>query len=139
MLQRLSIGELRLNPSLRKSSKGFLDQHATSSSRSKNPTQYHPGTAEGGGRGFGKKGSIENIGHQPQEQHMFHAPETLQPVRRYAKSRNESRLDDNGLLEMKLNALSPEPLRPIPSFKSKTEVEHNNDYRYKSSFKDGFL
>ena len=83
----------------------------------------------------GRKNSTENINSHEQ---MFHAPDALQPVRRFAKSRNDSRLDETGLLELKLNALSPEPLRPIPSFKSKTDFDHS-DYRYKSTFKDGFL
>ena len=136
LLQRLSIGDLRLNPLQRKSSKGQINNH-----RNNAPTYQHGDN----GRGYqemtsvGKKNSFESFNNNNNNQdHLLHAPEVLQPVRRFAKSRNDSRLEDNSLLEMKLNTLSPEPLRPIPSFKSKGEFEHS-DYRYKSSFKDGFL
>ncbi|XP_066928896.1 cyclin-dependent kinase-like 5 isoform X2 [Clytia hemisphaerica] len=137
LVQRLSIGELRLNPLQKKSSKGQVNVGGRNTNA---PTQYH---MSGDSGRFGahqdisprasKKGSYDSI---PPEQ-IFHAPENLQPVRRYAKSRTESRLEDNnGLLEMKLNGLSPEPLRPIASFKSKSDFD--NEYRYKSSFKDHF-
>lgn len=132
--QRLSISELRLNPLHRKPSKGYLEQTGTNVRNNKN---YHgnepnrnfsmhpisPGPTSG-------RGTMENGNIHEQ---VFHAPDNLQPVRRFAKSRNDSRLDDTGLLEIKRNALSPEPLRPIPSFKSKTEFEQN-DFRYKPSF-----
>lgn len=131
LLQRLSIGDLRLNPLQ-------INNH-----RNQVPTYQHGDN----GRGFqemtsiGKKNSFESFNHNNNQDHVLHAPEVLQPVRRFAKSRNDSRIEENSLLEMKLNALSPEPLRPIPSFKSKSEFEHGGggDYRFKSSFKDGFL
>ena len=137
LLQRLSIGDLRLNPLQRKSSKGQINNHRN------NAPIYGDS-----GRGFqemasvGKKNSFEGFNNNNNQDHVLHAPEVLQPVRRFAKSRNDSRLEDNSLLDMKMNTLSPEPLRPIPSFKSKSEFEHGGgggDYRYKSSFKDGFL
>ena len=134
LLQRLSIADLRLNPLHRKNSKGQVNANH------QNNAQYHHIGADNA-REFqeinsvGKKGSFDSFNNQD---HVLHAPEVLQPVRRFAKSRNDSRLEENSLLEMKLNALSPEPLRPILSFKSKSEFEHG-DYRYKSSFKDGFL
>ena len=137
LLQRLSIGDLRLNPLQIKSSKGQINNHRN------NAPIYGDS-----GRGFqemasvGKKNSFEGFNNNNNQDHVLHAPEVLQPVRRFAKSRNDSRLEDNSLLDMKMNTLSPEPLRPIPSFKSKSEFEHGGgggDYRYKSSFKDGFL
>lgn len=139
--QKSSIGELRLNPISKKHSKTHLGDIGTRKTTGKTPSGLTPTVND---KNFhqmlspstSKKSSFDNLSIS--DNTTFHAPDNLLPVRRYAKSRNELNLEENGLLEMKLNALSPEPLKPIASFKSKTEFE-NSDYKYRSSFKDGFL
>ena len=73
---------------------------------------------------------------------ILHAPENLQPLR-LNKSRNEIHHQDHDKfttqhVDLKMNPLSPEPLRPIPKMKSAAEDAAGSS-RYQSSFKDVFM
>ena len=52
----------------------------------------------------------------------LHAPEKLQPLQRNIKSRNSNVLgiEDPLATDLKLNRLSPEPIKPIPMWRSRT-------------------
>lgn len=119
--------DVRLEPITRKPSKPFKDQGRRSSKLNEN-VNYQ----------FQSLANERKSSRKEKQELMQHAPESLQPLR-LSKSRNEIHLEDQFNTDLKLNPLSPDPLRPIPILKSRMDHETTENKYHESSFKEGFL
>ncbi|XP_057314086.1 cyclin-dependent kinase-like 3 isoform X2 [Hydractinia symbiolongicarpus] len=130
LLHRSSVSELKLLPISKKNSKLFKEQNKKVRQQNDLPNNHmqiiHPNP--------NKRFSFESMNETSQ----LHAPGYLQPVRRTVKSRNEFNLEDSFGSELRLNPLSPEPLKPIVSFKSRHEGD-NRDFGKYRSLKDSYF
>jgi len=135
LLQRLSIGELKLEPLTKnqpKAKKPVKQPNIQNDGKSSQRKVISPSIL--------KKSSFDVLGGNESNISLnsLHAPDNLHPVKR--KSRTDFYHYDDGSVDLTfnpINPMSPEPLQSIPTWKSRSDYSDNS--RFKPYKDNGYM